>query len=150
MLTQEMYREIIENQIPIAWMAGVRLESFGLEETKLYVVLDKMNQNPFKSMFWAVQGMAAEFAGGLMVNVKTRMSGKDFSMLVVAQESVFTKKALGKITFTCSDGGLIDEKLKTAIATNESQTMVLTSTGVDEEGDQVAQFKFTWSVKVKG
>ena len=149
MLTQEMYRDIIENQIPIAWAAGVRMESFGLDETKIYVELDRMNQNPFKSMFWAVQGMAAEFAGGLMVNVKARMTGKDISMLVVAQESVFTKKALGKITFTCSDGGLIDDKIKVALETGEGQTMVLTSTGLDEQGDQVAQFKFTWSVKAK-
>ncbi len=63
-------------------------------------------------MFWAVQGMAAEFSTGALMISKIKDSGKRVSMLVTSNTASFSKKATGRITFTCNDGHLIDEALK--------------------------------------
>lgn len=148
-MNQEQFKAIVTSQIPIAWIAGVRLESFEKHKVQTYVELDLLNQNPFKSMFWAVQGMAAEFSGGMMLLAKVQATGQNISTLVVGLETIFTKKAVGKIVFTCDQGELIDEKIKEAIDTKEGVTFQVISIGIDQNGDQVAKFKFTWSIKVK-
>ena len=70
-------------------------------------------------------------------------------MLVISNEAKYTKKATGRINFTCNQGKLIDETLNKAIDTGEGQTIWLTSVGVNEEGIEVSTFNFEWSVKVK-
>jgi len=100
-------------------------------------------------MFWAVQGMAAEFSTGALMISKIQASGKRISMLVTSNNATFTKKAVGKIKFTCSDGAAIDEVLKKAIQTGEGQTLWMQSVGVNEDGIVVSTFNFEWSVKVK-
>ena len=87
-------------KIPISWLAGVRLKELNDETCVTTVKFGWLNQNPFKSMFWAVQGMAAEFSTGFLCAEKIRKSGKKISMLVVKNEAEFTKKAVGRITFS--------------------------------------------------
>ncbi|MXV37998.1 DUF4442 domain-containing protein [Flavobacteriaceae bacterium Ap0902] len=143
------FNTIIFFKIPIAWIAGVRLKSFSSEKCATRVRLSRMSQNPFKSMFWAVQGMAAEFTTGFLCMDKVRNSGKNFSMLVIEQNAKFTKKAVGEITFICEEGEKIDNILKQAIQTGKGQTIKLFSQGFDEKGDMVSEFWFLWSFKVK-
>lgn len=136
-------------KIPISWIAGVRLQLLNDESCITKVKFGWLNQNPFNSMFWAVQGMAAEFTTGFLCAEKIRKSGKRISMLVVHNEATFTKKAIGKITFACHQGKEIDTILQQAIDTGEGQTITLYSEGKDEKGDLVSKFAFTWSFKVK-
>ncbi len=101
-------------------------------------------------MFWAVQGMAAEFSTGTMVIHQIRQSGHQISMLVAANKAVFTKKATGRITFTCEDGHLISEALRKTIATGEGQTLWMKSSGINEDGIPVSEFHFQWTLRLKG
>lgn len=80
---------------------------------------------------------------------KIKASGKRVSMLVVQNEAIFTKKAVGRIIFTCEQGRDVDHTLSLAMTTEEASTVWLTASGIDEAGDQVAVFKFKWSVKLK-
>ena len=107
------------------------------------------NQNPFKSMFWAVQGMAAEYTTGALVISKINDSGKKVSMLVTNNDASFTKKATGRITFTCEDGHLIKEALEKTIATGEGQAFTMKSIGVNKDGVVVSTFNFEWSIRLK-
>ena len=107
------------------------------------------NQNPFNSMFWAVQGMAAELATGSMVSHQIRESGKKISMLVQNNTANFSKKATGRITFTCEDGHLIKDALAKTIATGEGQTIWMKSVGVNTDGVVVSTFKFEWTLRLK-
>lgn len=136
-------------KLPSAFLCGVRTKY--IDDTICIVVVRHrwINQNPFRSMFWAVQGMAAEFSTGALMMSKIKSSGKQMSMLVISNKATFTKKATGKITFTCNDGHLIDETIIKAIETGEGQTLWMTSVGVNEEGVEVSTFSFEWSVKVK-
>ncbi len=100
-------------------------------------------------MFWAVQGMAAELTTGAMMMDQIRKSGKRISMLVANNNGTFTKKATGRITFTCEDGSKISEALQKALETGEGQTVWMKSTGVNEQGVVVSVFNFEWSIKIK-
>ena len=136
-------------KIPISWIAGVRLKEMNDEICITKVKLGWLNQNPFNSMFWAVQGMAAEFSTGFLCAEKIRKSGKKISMLVVHNQAEFTKKAVGRVTFSCLQGKELDAVLQKAIETGEGQTLTLFSEGKDQKGDLVSKFAFTWSFKVK-
>ena len=100
-------------------------------------------------MFWAVQGMAAELSTGAMVMAKIRASGKRISMLVANNKATFTKKATGRITFQCDEGNLIDDAIKKTIETGEGQTFWMNSVGKNEDGVEVSNFSFEWTIKLK-
>lgn len=136
-------------KLPSAYFCGVRTRS--LTETTCVVSVKHrwINQNPFNSMFWAVQGMAAELTTGALVMSKIRASGKTMSMLVTNNNATFTKKATGRIKFSCDQGKVIDDAITNAIASGEGQTIVLNSKGINQDGVQVSDFNFEWSIKVK-
>ncbi len=100
-------------------------------------------------MFWAVQGMAAELTTGALVMSKIWSSGKQISMLVASNNATFTKKATGRITFSCDQGALIDDAINKTIETGEGQTVWLNAKGTNAEGILVSDFNFEWTVKLK-
>ncbi|MEX0313178.1 MAG: thioesterase, partial [Allomuricauda sp.] len=69
-------------KLPAAWWCGVRLTYIDEQKAVTSVKHRWFNQNPFRSMFWAVQGMAAELSTGAMVIRQIQKSGKNISMLV--------------------------------------------------------------------
>lgn len=136
-------------KLPSAWWSGVRLRSIDKERAVATVTYKWFNQNPFKSMFWAVQGMAAELSTGAMVSDQIKESGQKISMLVANNKANFSKKATGKITFTCEDGALIQKALDQTLATGEGQAFWMKSEGRNEDGIIVSTFNFEWTVKLK-
>ncbi len=137
-------------KLPSAWLAGVRLKKIDAYSATVTVKHKWINQNPFKSMFWAVQGMAAEFATGTLVISYIQNSEKKISMLVASNNATFTKKATGRITFVCNDGDKIKQAIDKTIETGEGQTCWMKAIGTNTEGIQVSEFNFEWTVKVKG
>ena len=136
-------------KLPAAWWCGVRLKTINKSKAVVTVRHRWINQNPFNSMFWAVQGMAAELSTGAMIIDHIEATGKKISMLVANNKANFSKKATGKITFTCEDGHLINEALDKTIATGEGQTIWMKSVGVNEDGVVVSTFDFEWTVRLK-
>lgn len=136
-------------KLPSAYLSGIRVSSISGDEATAKVRHRWINQNPFRSLYWATQGMAAELVTGLLVIKKIRESQQKVSMLVVSQQGDFHKKATGQITFVCSQGKLIDRYLQRAIETGEGVTFTLNGEGFDESNDCVSSFQFTWSIKRK-
>jgi hypothetical protein len=136
-------------KLPSAYFCGVKLKELEAAKAVVTVTHKWINQNPFKSMYFAVQSMAAELSTGALVIKKIQECGKPISMLVTNHNGKFTKKAVGKIRFICEDGNLIDDALKQTIETGEGQTIIMKSIGINEEGEQVSAYEFEWSVKVK-
>lgn len=136
-------------KLPSAFWCGVRVKVITPEKCVAIVNHKWFNQNPFKSMYFAVQAMAAELTTGALVMYQIKKSEKKISMLVANNKGNFSKKATGKITFTCNEGHLIEEAIKKTIATGEGQTIWLKSIGVDGKGVQVSEMDFEWSVKIK-
>lgn len=148
-ITAQKFNRFTFFKLPAAWWTGVRLKSITEQECIVTVKHGWRNQNPFKSMFWAVQGMAAELSTGAMVINQIRESGKKISMLVQNNNANFSKKATGRITFTCEDGHLIKEAIEKTVATGEGQTFWMKSVGMNEDGVVVSTFNFEWTVRVK-
>ncbi|WP_293873056.1 DUF4442 domain-containing protein [Flavobacterium sp.] len=136
-------------KLPSAFWCGVRVSSISSNQCEVTVKHRWFNQNPFNSMYFAIQAMAAELTTGALVMLQIKNSQKKISMLVANMNGNFSKKATGKITFTCSDGSLITEAIQKAIATGEGQTIWMKSIGVNEKGEQVSEMNFEWSIKLK-
>jgi len=136
-------------KLPSAYISGVRVKQIDKQQCTVRVKHRWINQNPFASMYFAVQAMAAELTTGALVMLHIKESGSKLSMLVANNKGTFTKKARGKITFTCTDGHLIADAIAETIATGAGQTFWMKSTGVDEAGDVISIMEFEWSVRVK-
>tara|TARA_R110002072_G_scaffold16233_1_gene63776 strand:- start:77130 stop:77582 length:453 start_codon:yes stop_codon:yes gene_type:complete len=137
-------------KLPSAYFTGVRVKEISENSCTTTVKHRWINQNPFNSMFWAVQGMAAELSTGALVMAFIKENDANVSMLVANNKATFSKKAKGRITFTCNDGAAIKSAIKQTIANGEGQTCWMKATGTDAAGDIVSVFEFEWTVKRKG
>jgi len=136
-------------KLPSAYLSGIRVTNITEKEAMATVKHQWINQNPFKSLYWATQGMASELVTGILVMKKIADSGKKISMLVTEQSGTFTKKATGRITFICKDGDKIEAAIQKAIDTKEGQTLVMFAEGFNEEYESVSKFEYTWGIKMK-
>lgn len=136
-------------KLPSAFFCGVRVREIDEQQCVVSVKHRWINQNPFRSMYFAVQAMGAELSTGALVMYHIQKSGKKISMLVANNKGNFTKKATGRITFCCNDGHLIDDAIQKTIATGEGQTFWMKSIGLNEQGVQVSEMDFEWSVRLK-
>ena len=145
-----LFRLYLLSKLPMAFIAGIRVNSLTDEKAIVKIKYKWLTQNPFKSMYFACQAMAAEMSTGLLVLNYTYKSNPAISMLIVKNDAEYFKKALGKITFTCEDGNKIKNIIQDLKQNAEGRTIELKSIGKDEKGDVVSVFTFTWSLKAKG
>ena len=133
-------------KLPAAWLTGVRISSISDTKCEVKVRFKWINQNPYRSMFWAVQGMAAELTTGMLLTKSIQESNTNISMLLVANKSNFYKKAVGKIKFICDQGETAKELINLT-KKNITHKAWLKAKGFDETGDIVSEFDFEWSCK---
>ena len=133
-------------KLPAAWLSGVRLSLINDSRCEVKVKFKWINQNPYRSMFWAVQGMAAELSTGMLLTNSIQNSNANISMLLVSNKSSFYKKAVGKITFICEEGENAKKLINSTIQNITSKSW-FKAKGYDETGDLVSEFNFEWSCK---
>ncbi|MFV8326130.1 DUF4442 domain-containing protein [Flavobacterium sp. ZS1P14] len=148
-LTVSKLNRFLLFKLPSAFICGVRVKAIDERKCVVSVKHRWINQNPFHSMYFAVQAMAAELSTGALVMYQIQKSEKKISMLVANNKGNFTKKATGRITFTCNDGHLIAKAIEETIASGAGHTFWMKSIGTDEKGIQVSEMDFEWSVKAK-
>lgn len=136
-------------KLPSVWWCGIRVKELQENKCVASVKFRWINQSPFKSMFWAVQGMAAELTTGALVMNSIRESNARISMLVLSNNATFSKKAVGRITFSCNQGEEIKEAIRKSIETGEGHTIWMQSVGTNSDGVVVSTFNFEWTLKVK-
>ena len=135
-------------KLPMGLLAGLRVVALDEEKAAVTIRFGYLTKNPFRSIYFACLAMAAELASGIQGIVRVS-DGSPVSMLVVDLRGTFTKKAVGRITFTCADGAAIAAAIAATRADGEGRTVPCTSVGRDETGDEVATFSLTWSFKAK-
>lgn len=136
-------------KLPSAYWCGVRVKKINASQCIVTVKHRWINQNPFKSMYFAVQAMAAELSTGALVMKHVQESGLNISMLVANTRANFSKKATGTITFMSIDGGLIEKAIEKAVDTNLEQTVWMKSIGTNQNGVKVSEMDFEWTIKIK-
>ncbi|MBC7448063.1 MAG: DUF4442 domain-containing protein [Hymenobacteraceae bacterium] len=141
------FRLFLLRKLPLAWLAGIRLRRLDPDAATVTIRHRWLNQNPFRSLYFGAQAMAAEMSTGLLVMQHTWERQPGVSMLVTGMQAEFSRKATGRITFTCLDGPALRAAVEATIGTGEGQTVEATSSGTDEGGAVVARFTFRWAVK---
>lgn len=136
-------------QLPAAWWCGVRVKKIQKNNCQTTVKYRWINQNPFHSLYFAVQLMAAELSTGVLVMHKIRQTNTPLSMLVAQQKSVYHKKVKGRMFFSCQDGHFIDLAINKAIETGQGQVFTLKSIGTNQAGEILTEAEFQWTIKVK-
>jgi len=143
------YRLFLLGRLPLAFISGLRIRDLQENHAAITVRFKWINQNPFRSVYFAVLSMAAELSTGILAFAQLYQRKPGVSMLVVKMEAAFFKKATGTIVFTCAEGIAIANAIEQTIATGEGITLPCTSIGLNEAGDEVARFVFVWSFKRK-
>jgi len=144
-----LYRLYLLKKLPLAYIAGIRVKELNDEKAVTTVKYGWLTQNPFRSMYFACLAMAAEMSTGLLALNGVYNSNPPVSMLIIKNQAIYNKKAIGNITFTCSDGDIFKTAIHKAKTSGEGIMIDATAIGKDEEGDIVAEFVFTWSLKAK-
>lgn len=149
-LTPSKINTFLMFRLPSAYLCGVRVKILEKQKCITTVKHKWINQNPFKSLFWAVQGMAAELSTGAIIINKVKESEKNIAMLLVKNDASYSKKATGRIYFECDEGNLVDSVIYEAIKSGEGKEVTLNVIGKNSDNIEVSRFSFTWSLKVRG
>jgi len=142
-----IFKIVMLFQVPLDFIAGIRLRELNDESCKVSVPYRWLNKNPFKSTFWAILGMAAELSTGALVMMYTYKLVPSVAIIVGDCSGEFIAKARDLTTFVCNDGKLIAETVKNAIKTGEPQEVLCKTIGYSKAGEEVARFTFTWKMK---
>jgi hypothetical protein len=143
------FRFFLFQKLPAAFFAGLRMAHFDATTCTVKIKYSWFSKNPFKSVYFAVEAMAAEMCSGMLAFGQVYQRNPKVSMLVVKMEVHFIKKATGVILFTCEDGAAIQAAINESIAAVEGKTVICKSVGTNEKGEVVAEFYITWSFKAK-
>lgn len=143
------FRSIMLFQIPLIWFSGIKIKTLQRANCSVSLPFTRRTQNPFKSVYFAAQCMAAELSTGMLMMIETLETGKKCSMLVTSMKADFVKKADGDIVFECIPEKPIKDSLDASMQSGEPVKILLKSIGKLKDGVVVASFEFEWSVKIK-
>ena len=135
--------------MPIALLAGLQVRELSPEKSVVSVPFKWFSQNPFKSVYFATQAMAAEMSTGVLGLMAIQGATKKVSMLVLNVEGNFIKKATERIYFTCESGNEIFKTVENAVLSGDGVTVTAKSTGKLKDGTIVSEFSVIWSFKSK-
>ncbi len=143
------FRLFMLKNLPAAYFSGLQVKEITEDKAVVSIPFKFLTKNPFRSMYFASQAMAAELATGVLALAQVFGRKPGVSMLVLGMRATFHKKVIGKVQFTCTDGQLIKQAVEKTIATGEGVTVEAKSVGTDKDGIVVAEFYFTWTFKAK-
>jgi len=141
------FRLFLLKDLPMGYLAGLRVRELSTEKCVVTIPYKYLTKNPFRSMYFACLAMAAEMSTGALAVAATIGTKPSVAMLVQGIEGEFSKKAVGVIKFTCTDGAAVFQAVAKTQETGEGEKVTCLSIGTDEAGDEVARFKLTWSFK---
>lgn len=133
--------------LPMAFLSGLKIKAFDEERAVVTLPYSYLTKNPFRSVYFACQAMAAEFSSAIICLQTLEKYESDLSLLVIGIEAKFIKKATQKISFSCERPEEQDEILDHCISHKSSREITYISTGRNMDGEKVSEFHITWSFK---
>jgi hypothetical protein len=143
------FRLYLFTKIPSAFFSGLRVREMEATHCVVTVPYKWFSKNPFRSTYFACLSMAAEMSTGVLAMSQVYQQQPPVSMLVVSMQANYFKKATGITYFRCIDGLAIKAAIEQAIVTGQGQTISARSLGTNKAGEEIAEFFFTWSFKIK-
>lgn len=141
------FRLFLFSGLPMGWLAGLRVRELRAERCVTSVPFKRLNKNPFRSMYFAVQSMAAELSTASTCLLAVQGHKPSIAFIIVNLKASFYKKATDKVFFTCDDGANAFSAVEKAIETGEPSMAHFKTVGAMEDGTVVAEFEFTWSFR---
>lgn len=136
-------------KLPLAFFARLRVDEMTMKKASISLPYNYLNRNPFNSIYFAALSMAAELSTGILAMAHVDKNPIPVSLLVLGVKAEFVKKARSRITFTCTQGELLEKTIALSITENEGKTSEVFTEGMDTNGEVVARFWFTWTFKPK-
>lgn len=144
-----LLRLFMLKSLPLAFIAGLRVNELDARRCVVSVPYGWRTQNPFRSTYFAAQSMAAEMSTGALAMLAVRLAPVPVSMLIVDLEANFGKKATSRAFFTCEGGDEVFAAVRRTLETGEATSAKLATVGRMSDGTEVSRFSFTWSFKKK-
>jgi hypothetical protein len=134
------FRTLMFFQIPLIWFSGIKVYAFNRNNCVVKLPFTRRTKNPFQSVYFAAQCMAAELSTGLLMMAETLETGKKCSMLVTDMKANFIKKANMDIYFSCDPKSIIVDAINFSLQTKEPVKIKLLSEGKMLDGALVDNF----------
>lgn len=133
----------------MGFLAGLKIISLDEEECVTQVPFKWLNKNPFQSMYFAVQSMAAELSTAAACLVAISGHTSSIAFIIVDCKANFYKKATQAVSFTCTNVNLAYEAVEECKKSGSATERTFKTLGVQSDGVVVSEFEFTWSFKVR-
>lgn len=147
MLNPILIRLYMLFKLPLGLFAGMSVRALDAQRCQTGLKYGWRNTNPFRSMYFAAQSMAAELSTGALAMMAVELAPQPVALLITNLDVEFSKKAVGDITFTCEQGDALFAAVAETLATGEAATARVETVGRMADGTEVARFHFTWSFK---
>ena len=135
--------------LPLASFAGLKIQSVDARHSVVTIPGGWRTQNPFKSTYWAAQGMAAEMATGVIPAAYVRAAPVPIRMILAGTNGRFIKMCKGQSTFKHEAGETVLSAMQETLRTGKSVECDLTSIGYDGQLDIVSEWSFRWSFRAR-
>ncbi len=142
-----LIRAFMFAKMPLGLFAGLRIRSVDVDRCATTVPYGWRSTNPFRSIYFAAQSMAAELSTGAIAMLAVEVAPAPVAMLITGLESNFTKKATAEVTFTCEEGAKLFAAVRETVETGEPAVVRVETVGRMADGTEVSRFAFTWSFK---
>lgn len=149
MTSPTLLRLFMLKSLPLAFIAGLRVNELDFRRCVVSVPYGWRTQNPFRSTYFAAQSMAAEMSTGALGMLAVKLAPVPVSMLIVGLDATFGKKATSRAFFTCEGGDEVFAAVRHTCETGDSVTVPMTTVGRLADGAEVSRLGFTWSFKRK-
>ena len=134
-------------KMPIAWIAGMRIRKLNTSSCTTSIPFKWLSQNPFRSVYFATQAMAAELSAGALALLAVEARSPSVAMLITGFEAHYSKKANQTVFYTCEDGDRIFDAVDQAVSSGDGVEIKVTTVGRFADGTEVSRFTLTWSFK---
>ena len=136
-------------KLPLGLFAGLRVDELDSEGCSVSVPYGWRSQNPFRSIYFAAQCMAAEMSTGALAMLAIKSSKSSVAMLITNMKADFVKKGNKRTTFRCDAGPEFFQAVSDTIGDGEPRTVTARVQGQMPDGTVVSNFEFTWSLKAR-
>ncbi len=140
-------RVFMLTKLPLGLFAGMKVVTLDTERCQTTLPYGWRTTNPFRSIYFAAQSMAAELSTGALAMAAVEMAPSPVAFLITGLEASFGKKATALTTFTCENGSEMFAAVGHTLETGEPATVRAETVGRMPDGTEVSHFAFTWSFK---
>lgn len=150
LLNPVYFRLFLARRLPMGFLSGMRMQQIDDNLCEVTMRHRWLIQNPFRSTFWAVLGMAAEMTTGALLMAYTLNQSKRVSFILIGNEAEYFKKARGKMRFVCNASREIKKVIEQAMEDGEKHELQLPSKVYNSDNELIAEMSFTWILQRRG